>query len=166
MKTILKQRPTSRNSRRALRRWAGPTAATCAWMFVGGAGNVDRMRISAKELLDLHPDVILAHGTPPTAAFQGETRTIRSYLRPFPTLSGRASLQTCLARVEISPASLAKNPRWRESGWSCSRRSRPLSSGSQPFSIRYGSRWRAICPARFRGGGPIVQGGADHGTDS
>src|SRR6516162_11906417 len=41
-----------------------------------GAGNIDRMRMSAKELLDLQPDVILAHGTPPTAAFQRETRTI------------------------------------------------------------------------------------------
>jgi putative ABC transport system substrate-binding protein len=40
------------------------------------AGNVDRMRMSAKELLDLQPDVILAHGTPATAAFQRETRTI------------------------------------------------------------------------------------------
>jgi putative ABC transport system substrate-binding protein len=40
------------------------------------AGNVDWMRMSAKELLDLHPDVILAHGTPATAAFQRETRTI------------------------------------------------------------------------------------------
>ena len=41
-----------------------------------GAGNVDRMRLSAKELLDLQPDTILAHGTPATAAFQRETRTI------------------------------------------------------------------------------------------
>ena len=40
------------------------------------AGNVDRMRMSAKELLDLQPNVILAHGTPATAAFQRETRTI------------------------------------------------------------------------------------------
>jgi putative ABC transport system substrate-binding protein len=41
-----------------------------------GAGNVERMRTSAKELLDLQPDVILAHGTPATAAFWRETRTI------------------------------------------------------------------------------------------
>ena len=41
-----------------------------------GAGNIDRIRMSAKELLDLQPDVILAHGTPPTATFQRETRTI------------------------------------------------------------------------------------------
>jgi putative tryptophan/tyrosine transport system substrate-binding protein len=40
------------------------------------SGNVDRMRMSAKELLDLQPDVVLAHGTPATAAFQRETRTI------------------------------------------------------------------------------------------
>jgi putative ABC transport system substrate-binding protein len=40
------------------------------------AGNVDRMQMFAKELLDLQPDVILAHGTPATAAFQRETRTI------------------------------------------------------------------------------------------
>jgi putative tryptophan/tyrosine transport system substrate-binding protein len=40
------------------------------------AGNVERMRMFAKELLDLQPDVILAHGTPETAAFQRETRTI------------------------------------------------------------------------------------------
>jgi putative tryptophan/tyrosine transport system substrate-binding protein len=40
------------------------------------AGKVDLMRMFAKELLDLQPDVILAHGTPATAAFQRETRTI------------------------------------------------------------------------------------------
>jgi putative ABC transport system substrate-binding protein len=41
-----------------------------------GAGNVDRMRRLAKELVDLQPDVILAHTTPATAAVQRETRTI------------------------------------------------------------------------------------------
>jgi putative ABC transport system substrate-binding protein len=40
------------------------------------AGNADRARMFAKELADLQPDVILAHGTPATAAFQRETRTI------------------------------------------------------------------------------------------
>ena len=47
-----------------------------------GAGSVDRMRMSAKELLDLQPDVILAHGTPATAAFQRETRTIPIVFAP------------------------------------------------------------------------------------
>ena len=40
------------------------------------AGNVDRVRVYAKELVDLQPDVILADGTPQTAALQRETKTI------------------------------------------------------------------------------------------
>jgi putative tryptophan/tyrosine transport system substrate-binding protein len=40
------------------------------------AGSVDRTRMFAKELVDLQPDVILAHSTPATAALQRETRTI------------------------------------------------------------------------------------------
>jgi putative ABC transport system substrate-binding protein len=39
------------------------------------AGNVDRMRMFAKELVDLKPDVILANTTPVTAALLRETRT-------------------------------------------------------------------------------------------
>jgi putative tryptophan/tyrosine transport system substrate-binding protein len=40
------------------------------------SGNVDRVRMFAKELVDLQPDVILSEGTPATAALQQETRTI------------------------------------------------------------------------------------------
>jgi putative ABC transport system substrate-binding protein len=39
-------------------------------------GSVDRLRMLAKELIDLPPDVIFANGTPATAALQRETRTI------------------------------------------------------------------------------------------
>jgi putative ABC transport system substrate-binding protein len=39
-------------------------------------GSVDRMRSFAKELVELHPDVILANSTPVTAALRRETRTI------------------------------------------------------------------------------------------
>jgi putative ABC transport system substrate-binding protein len=41
-----------------------------------GAANVDRMRMFAKELVDLQPDVILSQGTVVTAALQRETRSI------------------------------------------------------------------------------------------
>jgi len=41
-----------------------------------GRGDVDRIRTFAKELVTLHPDVIVAHGTPVTAALHRETRTI------------------------------------------------------------------------------------------
>jgi putative tryptophan/tyrosine transport system substrate-binding protein len=40
------------------------------------AGNSDRMRMFAKELVGLGPDLILASTTPVTAALQRETRTI------------------------------------------------------------------------------------------
>src|SRR4051812_38497609 len=43
-------------------------------MDVRWAGDdVNRMRMLAKELVDFHPDVILAFGTPVTAALQRET---------------------------------------------------------------------------------------------
>jgi putative tryptophan/tyrosine transport system substrate-binding protein len=41
-----------------------------------GGGDVNRTRTIAKELVALQPDVILAQGTPGTAALQPETRTI------------------------------------------------------------------------------------------
>jgi putative tryptophan/tyrosine transport system substrate-binding protein len=46
------------------------------------AGNIDRMRMFAKELVDLQPDVILANSTPATAAVQRETRTIPIVFAP------------------------------------------------------------------------------------
>jgi len=51
----------SRNVRMEVR-WAG--------------GNVDRLRMFAKELVDLQPEAILATSTPSTAALQQATRTI------------------------------------------------------------------------------------------
>jgi len=41
-----------------------------------GRGDINRIRALAKELVALQPDVILAHGTPVTAALHRETRTI------------------------------------------------------------------------------------------
>jgi putative ABC transport system substrate-binding protein len=41
-----------------------------------GGSDTNRMRALAQELVGLQPDVILAYGTPATAAFQRETQTI------------------------------------------------------------------------------------------
>jgi len=41
-----------------------------------GAGDVDRLRMVARELVELQPDVIFVGATPATAALQRETRTI------------------------------------------------------------------------------------------
>jgi len=46
------------------------------------AGSVDRVRMYAKELVALQPDVILANTTPVTAALQRETRTIPIVFAP------------------------------------------------------------------------------------
>ena len=43
-------------------------------------GNVDRMRILARELSDLRPAVIVVSGSVPTKAVQEQTRTFRSFL--------------------------------------------------------------------------------------
>ena len=41
-----------------------------------GSGDINRIRALAQELVGLQPDIILTGGTPATAAFQRETRTI------------------------------------------------------------------------------------------
>jgi putative tryptophan/tyrosine transport system substrate-binding protein len=41
-----------------------------------GAGSVDRMRLFARELIQLNPDALVTISTPATAALQAETRTI------------------------------------------------------------------------------------------
>jgi ABC-type uncharacterized transport system substrate-binding protein len=41
-----------------------------------GAGNLDRVQLFAKELVQLNPEVLLAVSTPATAALQRQTRTI------------------------------------------------------------------------------------------
>ena len=41
-----------------------------------GAGSVDRLRLFAKELVELSPDALVTISTPATAALQAETRTI------------------------------------------------------------------------------------------
>ena len=82
-------------------------------------GNVDRTRMFAKELVDLQPDVILAHSTPATAALQRETRTIpivfavvsdpvgvgfvASLPRPGGNLTGFVHMEASILLMEIAP---------------------------------------------------------------
>ena len=69
-------RPASRRSHRGCRNWAGPTAATCGSTTRWGAGDADRIRRYAAELVALAPDVILASGSPTVAALLQATRTV------------------------------------------------------------------------------------------
>jgi putative ABC transport system substrate-binding protein len=91
-----------------------------------GADNLGLMRMFAKELVDLQPDVILAHTSPVVTAFQLETRTIpivfvaladpvgagfvQSLSRPGGNITGFANLEGIMAGkwlqllTEIAPA--------------------------------------------------------------
>jgi putative ABC transport system substrate-binding protein len=91
-----------------------------------GAGNIDRTRTYAKELVDLQPDVILSEGTAATAALKAMTLTtpivfvvvsdpvgagfVASLARPEGNLTGFINIEGATARkwvellTEISPA--------------------------------------------------------------
>src|SRR5437868_1135940 len=102
-------------------------------MEVRWAGsNVDRLRMFAKELVDLQPDAILATSTPSTAALQQATRTIPIVIAGISDPVGAGFVPV---RAGISPASSTWKGHLRASGWSCSRRSRPASSEPQSCSI-------------------------------
>ena len=100
-----------------------------------GGGDINRIRALAQELVGLQPDIIVTIATPPTVAVQRETRTIPIVFVSVsdPVASGIVARST--ARVGTSPASPATKRRWEASGLSCSRRSRPGSSGPRSCSI-------------------------------
>jgi putative tryptophan/tyrosine transport system substrate-binding protein len=110
------------------------------------AGNVDRARMFAKELVGLQPDVILANSTPVTAALQRETRTIpivfavvadpvgSGFVAGLPRPGGNI---TGFIGIEAGMGA---------SGWNCLRRSRPPPSESQSCSIPTRPPADIICP--------------------
>ena len=73
-----------------------------------GAGNPDRIRKFAKELVDLRPDVILGHNTVVISESCSRVRSIRS---------AAASQQTSRIRAATSPASQTTILQWAANGW-------------------------------------------------
>ena len=162
-----RQRLGSPGSRRGLRSWVGPMAATCGWTFVGPATMSTGCGCSRKSWSDLQPDVILACNTPATAALQRETRTIpivfvvvsdpvgsgfvANLPRPGGNLTGFINLEASMGGkwlellTEIAPgvkrAAIMFNP------------------DTAPYGGSY-------LPALIRGRCPIAQGGADHSARS
>jgi hypothetical protein len=88
------------------------------------AGEVERMRALAKELVVTNPDVIVSNTTPVTERSIVKPRPSRSYSRSRPIQSVTDSLRRSRARAAISLASLTSRPRWEGNGLSCSRRRR------------------------------------------
>jgi ABC-type uncharacterized transport system substrate-binding protein len=62
--------------REALAKLGWVEGGNCRIEVRWGEGNADRMKVSAKELVDLRPDAILARSTPVTAALARETQAI------------------------------------------------------------------------------------------
>ena len=78
------------------------------------AGDVERMRAFAKELVGLQPDAIVAHTTPVTAAVHRTTRTIPVVMAAVsdPVVSSRA----CRGPAATSQASSTSRAQWAASG--------------------------------------------------
>jgi putative ABC transport system substrate-binding protein len=111
-----------------------------------GGGDNNRVRALAQELVGLRPDVILANSTPAAVVLQNETRTIPVVFvnvaepvasgivarldRPSGNITGFGTLEASMGA----------------SGLSCSRRSRPDSSGPQSCSIPTPPLCRPMCP--------------------
>ena len=87
--------------------------------------DTNRMRVLAHELVGLQPDVILAAGTPATAALRREMRTIPIVFGNVADPVAAGMSRGSSARVGTSPALPTTKPRWEASGLSCSRRPRP-----------------------------------------
>jgi putative ABC transport system substrate-binding protein len=71
-----------------------------------GAGNVGRVQIFAKELVQLKPDVLVAITTPATAALQAETKTVPIVFAMVSTPSVVDSSPALQGRVGTLPGSL------------------------------------------------------------
>jgi len=97
------------------------------------AGEVDRNRTFATELVGLRPDVLLAGGTPELAALGPATRSI-------PIVFCRSAIRSASVSsrgpAAISPGSSRTTRRSPANGSRCSRRQCPRSGGWHFYSIR------------------------------
>src|SRR5262249_48917940 len=94
-----------------------------------GTGDPDRARTSTTELISLEPDVIAAHGTPALGAVHRATRTIPVVFVSVIDPVGAGYVQSlALPGGNITGFSTFE-PEIGGNGWSCSKRSRPVSAG-------------------------------------
>src|SRR5262245_12842964 len=89
------------------------------------AGDADRTRRYAVELIALAPDVILAPGSTSVAALQQATRSVPIVFVAVVDPSAAASLRAWRGRATTSPDLRYSNTASARNGWSCSKRSRP-----------------------------------------
>ena len=131
------------------------------------AASSDGMRMVAKDLVDLQPDVILASGTPATAAFQQQTRTIpivfvnvvdpvgQGFVASLPHPGGNIT-----GFINIEAGMTGK---WLEL---LTEIAPERQAGRNHVQSRHGSPRQIIFPALNRGSRPITQGGVDRSARS
>ena len=98
-----------------------------------GAGEPERARIFAAEMVSIKPDVILAHGTPAVTALRIATSTIPVVFVSVIDPVGAGHVQSLARPGEILPVSARLSPTSEANGWNYSKRSRPGCAGWRPF---------------------------------
>ena len=88
------------------------------------AGEADRFRKYAMELVALAPDVILTSAPPSIRAMQQATRTVPIVFVLVPKRSGQVLSIACRARAATPPVSPLPNWGCPSNGWNCSKISR------------------------------------------
>jgi putative tryptophan/tyrosine transport system substrate-binding protein len=90
-----------------------------------GAGDADRSKAFAAELVRSAPDVIVAVNNPTLAELQQLTRTIPIVFAQVSDPWAAVLSPALRGQAAISPVSRTSRQRWAASGWECSRRPRP-----------------------------------------
>jgi len=105
-----------------------------------GAGDADRIRKYAAELVALAPDVIVGHGSPIVGQLQQLTQTVPIVFVSTADPVG-AGLVASFARPGGNTTDLQyfPNSASAQNGWSCSRRSRPGSPARRSCATRLNS---------------------------
>ena len=102
-------RPASRRSGRNCSNWAGPIGRNVQIDTRWAAGDADRIRRYAAELVALAPDVILATGSATLGALLRATRTVPIVFTTSPIRSAPALSRAWRGRAATPPDSLSSN---------------------------------------------------------
>jgi putative ABC transport system substrate-binding protein len=130
-----------------LQEWGWTTGRNVQIDYRWGAGDLDRFRKYAAELVALEPDVILATGTPVTAALLQATRGVPIVFAAVVDPVANGFVES-LARPggNATGFTVSEYGLWAENGWSCSRRSPRTSRARRCFAIRQSPPGSASSP--------------------
>jgi len=100
------------------------------------AGNAGLAQASAKELVELRPDILVANSTPSLIAARAATSTIPIVFVAIADPVAQGFVQSLARPGGNMTASKPKSPAWEQSGCNCSTKLRPASDRPRSSSIR------------------------------